>query len=119
MLFKTLLKTNILLLLILSINGCRPYVGGECKYNSIKAYAVVKEIKKDHVILDVSAKYLILLDRNQNDKEITLPLLPVHVGETIPIYIDQITKGSCVPTGYRVDKDYFRIKNNHTSALVE
>ncbi len=117
MLFKTLLKTNVLLLLILNINGCISPVGGECKYSTFKTHAVVKEIKKDHVILDLSTKYLPY--GNQNHQEIALRLPPVDVGETIPIYIDYITKGSCTPTGYRVDRDYFRIKHKHSSVLVE
>lgn len=98
---ENIVKTTLVLLSLLSINGCTPYVGGECKYISIEAYAVVKEIKKDHIILILPAKYALLIDGTQNDKEITLSLRPVNIGDTIPIYIDQITKGSCVPIGYQ------------------
>ena len=108
---KNISKVNILLLLILSINGCVAPGGDECKYDTFKTYAVVKKIKENHVILDISTKVLPYSWHEKSmHKEIILRLPSVHIGERIPIYVDQITKGACTPIGYRVDKDYFRIK---------
>jgi len=104
------IHTLLLSLFILSINGCIAPGGDECTYDTFKTYAVVIEIKKNHVILDMSTKELPYKWHEKSmHKEITLRLLPVQVGERIPIHVDQINKGTCSPIGYRVDKDYFRV----------
>lgn len=100
MLFKNILKIIFLLITILINNGCAP--GSKvCKYDSIEAYAVVKEIKKDHVILILSAKYAFFATGIDKDKEIILSLRSLDIDAKIPIYMEVINQGSCTPTGYR------------------
>lgn len=101
MLLKKLQKTVLLCLSTFFISACNPVVvvGGKCEYDTFKRYAIVKEIKKEYVLLEIDG-YL-MKDRHLTD---------VHIGEVLPLDMSIIKKGSCSPSYYEINKNDYLLK---------
>jgi len=94
------------IILLISLPFCMGIVGGTCKYDTIASHAVVKEIKKDHIVL----KYRSFFDGKATEDVFTY-IPNVYVGEVLPLEIGIISHGSCVPRTVIVNKkDYFSVK---------
>ena len=108
---ERLSKTSLLFLLAIVISGCSlPVVGGKCTYNTITSYAVVKELKEEHVVLAFYTQKLSYVNTEFHERSLRLP--SVHVGEILPADFYYITEGSCTPEGFTIKREeYFSIKN--------
>lgn len=107
------MKFNILVkltlpLVVLFLTGCSLPSGGTCKYETFNGYAIVKDIKKDHILVDPYPKGLGTIS-----KYISIQPYPVDIGEVLPGELSVLVDGSCAPGGFSIkDKEFFGIKKS-------
>ena len=92
-----MVKISIFIFITFTMFSCAMPGSEKCKYDTIPIKAVVKEIKKDYIV--VKYYYGDISYSVENVK-----FVDTHVGEIFPASMHNITQGACKPRYFSVDK---------------